>query len=144
MSLKSLLEDAWSSLERELKVCALKLIIKAEASLEGETGEEKRAYVVKQLDEAVELPWYLEPFDAGVFELIVDAVCDKLNLLCGHDWLSELEALEGDAVTELADELLASDEEGTVSVDDEATSADDDTDARITALYDKYGLTSNE
>lgn len=84
--IKELLAGFATNAIASLKVWALQLVIEAEGAIPGGTGAEKRAYVVKRLDDMVRLPWFLEPFDGPAFGLLVDMACDKLNLLMGHEW----------------------------------------------------------
>ena len=65
---------------------ALKKILEAEAAIPGASGAEKKAYVVRWLDEAVKLPWYLESFDGALFSLAIYVTCHALHDSFGHDW----------------------------------------------------------
>lgn len=69
-----------------LRLWALQLVLEAEEKIPGKTGTQKREYVVRKLDEAVRLPWWLEPFDAPLFGLLVDIICNRLNEKHGHVW----------------------------------------------------------
>lgn len=72
-----------------LKLAAVKLVLEAEKKLgiEGATGAEKKAWVVAKLDEAITLPWWLEPFDGPLFALLADIICVKINDAYGHSWV---------------------------------------------------------
>ena len=69
-----------------LRLWALQIIIEAETRIPGQTGAEKKAYVVKTLDELIRLPWWLEPVDSAIFGALIDLICDKLNAKYGHIW----------------------------------------------------------
>lgn len=69
-----------------LRLWALQIIIEAENRIPGQTGAEKRAYVVKSLDELIRLPLWLEPIDGVIFGMLVDLICDRLNKKVGHVW----------------------------------------------------------
>lgn len=131
MNFKELLAKFAVGAVSSLKVWAVQLVMEAEKSIPGESGAAKRQYVVGRLDNMVRLPWYLEPFDGPAFGLIVDYVCDTLNLIMGHDWkdLSPEQVEKVAAVVDMpADEAKAAVKED-MSLDD-----------RIEALYKKYGI----
>ena len=69
-----------------LRLWALQIILEAENRIPGESGADKRAYVVKTLDELIRLPLWLEPIDGVIFGMLVDLICDKLNARYGHIW----------------------------------------------------------
>lgn len=69
-----------------LRLWTLQIVLEAENRIPGETGEEKRAYVVKSLDELIRLPLWLEPIDGVIFGMLVDLICDRLNKQLGHVW----------------------------------------------------------
>lgn len=69
-----------------LRLWVLQIVLEAENRIPGETGEEKRAYVVKALDELIRLPLWLEPFDGVIFSALIDLVCKRLNAKYGHIW----------------------------------------------------------
>lgn len=69
-----------------LRLWALQIIIEAENRIPGQTGAEKKAYVVKTLDELIRLPLWLEPIDSVIFGALIDLICDKLNAKYGHIW----------------------------------------------------------
>lgn len=85
MSMKSILNTISKSFTAQLKAKALTCILAAEKTLPGATGAEKRAYVVRQLDDLITLPWYLESLDGPAIGALVDVICNKLNLLTDHD-----------------------------------------------------------
>lgn len=69
-----------------LRLWALQIILEAENRIPGQTGAEKKAYVVKTLDELIRLPLWLEPVDSVIFGALIDLICDKLNAKYGHIW----------------------------------------------------------
>lgn len=69
-----------------LRLWALQIILEAENRIPGQTGAEKKAYVVKALDEFIRLPLWLEPIDSVVFGAIIDVICRRLNSKYGHIW----------------------------------------------------------
>lgn len=69
-----------------LRLWALQIILEAETRIPGQTGAEKKEYVVQTLDELIRLPWWLEPVDSAIFGALIDLICDKLNAKYGHIW----------------------------------------------------------
>lgn len=126
-----LMEKAVSTLRLQV----LQLVIQAEEKLPGKTGAEKKAYVVNKLDAMVKLPWYLEPFDGPAFSLLVDLVCDKLNILLGHVW-SEAN-LTLDQIQKVATVVGVPKVKAEVAL---ASVPKSDVDRRIEELYKQYGL----
>ncbi len=53
----------------------------AERELKGKTGSEKKAAVVKKLDDLIKLPAYLEWVDDILIGYLVDKACDMFNLI---------------------------------------------------------------
>ena len=53
----------------------------AERELKGKTGPEKKAAVVKKLDDIIKLPAYLEWIDDILISYLVDKACDMFNLI---------------------------------------------------------------
>ena len=70
----------------EIKKWTIEQVMWAERSLKGKNGAEKKKAVIEKLDEMIVLPSYLEWVDDVVLSWLVDRVCDKLNLLTGHDF----------------------------------------------------------
>ncbi|MEG1824357.1 MAG: hypothetical protein RRY12_01235 [Cloacibacillus sp.] len=137
--IKNWLASLATGMVSSLKVWVVQQILEAEQTIPGATGTDKRAYVVQRLDDMVKLPWYIEPFDGPAFGVLVDLACDKLNLLCGHDWASV--TLTPEQITKVAAVVDApkTDAEQTVAAAtaiNESASIDD----RIEALYKKYGI----
>lgn len=129
MNIKEIFARLTGGLTEGLKLWAVQLVIEAEKNLPGATGAEKRANVIRRLDETVRLPWYAEPFDGPAFGLLVDMVCEKLNLLTDKDIASVTPAAAKKAASLLevdSNEIKAA---SGLSVDE-----------RIEALYRKYGI----
>ena len=124
MSMKNILDTLASTFCSGLKKMAVELIVKAESDLPGATGAAKRAFVVEKLDALVALPWYLEALDGPAIGVLVDVICEKLNILTDHD-KAAVEGNEAKAAVavEATEEELKS--EGTV-------------DEKLEALYKKY------
>ena len=135
MSIKSILQNIAETVLAGLKTTATQLIIAAENSIEGTTGAEKRKTVVAQLDEYIKLPNILEWVDDIALGLLVDAICDRLNLLTDDDF-SEVTEEEAAAVA------------ASLDVDD-ATLADqladcETVDEKLAVLLAKYGIKNAE
>lgn len=69
-----------------LKKWALEQVIQAEKNLPGKTGAEKRAAVIKKLDDMIQLPAYLEWMDDIIIARAVDYAVAALNKLTGHNF----------------------------------------------------------
>jgi len=50
-------------------------------------GSQKKAALVKFLDDVIELPFYAEPFDGPVLSLAIDGIVAYYNVKIGHGWL---------------------------------------------------------
>ena len=61
-------------------------VIWAEKELRGKSGAEKKAAVVKKLDDLIKLPAYLEWVDDMVISYLVDQACEKLNAISAHSF----------------------------------------------------------
>ena len=133
MSIKEILAKFAAGAVSSLKKWALQLVMEAEEAIPGGTGTEKRAYVVRRLDDMVRLPWFLEPFDGPAFGLLVDLVCDKLNLLAGHDWRAV--SLTPEQLEKVAAVVDMPAEEAKATVKEDMS-----LDERIEAMYKKYGI----
>ena len=68
----------------KIKQKIIEQVLWAENTLRGKTGAEKKAAVVKRLDDLIKLPAYLEWADDMIISYLVDQVCDKLNDLTQH------------------------------------------------------------
>lgn len=138
MSVKELFAKFTSGMVSSIKVWVVQLIIDTEKNIPGAAGAEKRKYVIQRLDDMVKLPWYLEPFDGPAFGILVDLACDKLNLLCGHDWGNV--SLTPEQITKVAAIVDAPKEEAEKVVSAAAATENVSVDDRIEALYKKYGI----
>ena len=87
----------------QLKAWAIEQVIWAETQLKDKSGAEKKAAVVKKLDEFVKLPAYLEWADDLFFSWLVDTVCEKLNAMTEHNFMAL--KLNAEQEQELAKEL---------------------------------------
>ncbi|MDO5114590.1 MAG: hypothetical protein Q4D58_00695 [Synergistaceae bacterium] len=133
MNLTELLARFAAGAVSSLKLWAVQLVMDAERGIPGASGEDKRRYVVARLDDMVRLPWYLEPFDGPLFGLLADMVCDKLNLVLGHDWSgTEFSADQLEKVAAVADMPA---EEARAAVKEDMC-----LDERIEAMYRRYGI----
>lgn len=106
-----------------VKSIAVQLVVEAEKSMPGKTGKEKRAWVVQKIDDMIKLPLVLEFIDGPVAGVIVDAVCDKLNLLTDHqiaavDASTPIAAATVAAVTDASAEAIVAAKAVATSVDD--------------------------
>ena len=88
----------------EIKKFAIEQVLWAEKNLKGKSGAEKKAAVVKKLDDMITLPSYLEWVDDVIIGYIVDKACEKLNDFAGHNF-GELKELTEKQEQELADEI---------------------------------------
>ena len=98
----------------QLKAWAIEQVLWAEANFNGKSGAEKKAAVVKKIDELIVLPFYLEWMDDKIIAWLVDLACEKLNALTKHNFkglklsneesLELVEALEAPTVNNLTGE----------------------------------------
>ena len=70
----------------DAKKWAIEQVMWAEKNLKGKSGEEKRAAVIKKIDDMIPLPSYVEWVDDIIIGKIVDMACEKLNAFAGHDF----------------------------------------------------------
>jgi hypothetical protein len=56
-------------------------------------GKEKKEAVVKWMEEAIHLPFYLEPFDGLAISMAVDAIVLWFNLRIGKNWLTVIQKI---------------------------------------------------
>lgn len=80
----------------QLKTWTIEQIIWAEKNLKDKSGAEKKAAVIKKLDDLITLPFYLEWMDDKIIAWLVDAICEKLNGIIGHNFeeINELQEKE--------------------------------------------------
>lgn len=87
----------------EIKAWAIEQVLWAEKNLQGKSGAEKKAAVVKKLDDLIVLPSYLEWIDDIIIGKLVDIVCEKLNVFSEHN-IAKLE-LTAEQEQKIADEI---------------------------------------
>ena len=87
----------------EIKKWTIEQVMWAEKNLKGKDGSEKKAAVIKKLDEMITLPSYLEWVDDMVLAWLVDKACQKLNEFSGHSF-GDIELSETQE-QEIADEI---------------------------------------
>ena len=87
----------------EIKKWAIEQVLWAETNLKGKTGAEKKAAVVKKLDDLIKLPIYLEWVDDMVISWLVDQACEKLNAMTNKNF--EGLTLNNNAIKTIAENL---------------------------------------
>ena len=97
----------------QIKIWTIEQVLWAEKNLKGKSGAEKKAAVIKKLDELIVLPSYLEWVDDLLLSWLIDNVCEKLNLITGHNFATL--NLSEDRERELADEITNPKPENEVS-----------------------------
>lgn len=70
----------------QLKAWTIEQVLWAEKNLQGKSGAEKKAAVIKKIDDLLVLPSYLEWVDGLVISWLIDTVCEKLNMLTEHNF----------------------------------------------------------
>ena len=66
---------------KNLNAWVIEQVAWAEKNLKGKTGAEKKAAVIKKVDDLIKLPFYLEWMDDMVIGYLVDVVCKKFNAI---------------------------------------------------------------
>ena len=89
----------------KIKTFVIEKVLWAEKNLLGKSGAEKKAAVIKEIDDLITLPAYLEWADDIVISWIVDKVCEKLNAMTGHNFtnLTLTEKEEQEIANEIPD-----------------------------------------
>ena len=82
-----MLDDSFYDNVNQLKTWTFEQVLWAENNLKGKSGAEKKAAVVKRLDDLIVLPFYLEWMDDKIIAWLVDVVCDKLNKMTDHKFV---------------------------------------------------------
>lgn len=54
------------------------------------SGGDKRQAIIDWLDDAVDVPFYLEPIDGMVIGIAIDAFVTLKNVTSGRDWIKKL------------------------------------------------------
>ena len=88
---------------KQIKKWTIEQVLWAERELKGKTGAEKKAAVVKKLDDLIKLPFYLEWIDDIILGIIVDNACKVLNDFAGHKFANVV--LTGKQEEELAEKV---------------------------------------
>ena len=88
---------------KQIKKWVIEQILWAERELHGKTGAEKRAAVVKKLDDLIQLPCYLEWVDDIMLGVLVDNAVKVMNNYAGHKF--ENVVLDGKQEAELAEKV---------------------------------------
>ena len=70
----------------DVKRTIVEQVIWTEKELVGKSGSEKKAAVIKKLDDLIKLPVALEWVDDMVLSYLVDQACEKLNTLTAHNF----------------------------------------------------------
>lgn len=131
--------DKIKSAYEKLKTNVVETVLWAESELNGKTGKEKKAAVVRKLDGLIKLPVYLEWADDLVLAWLVDLACEKLNWL--SDWnFKNLEVEAEKVAAVLAVPIPALDSAAKKS----AATPQQTVDERLAELYEKYGIKAEE
>ena len=69
-----------------VKMKVIEQVLWAENELFGKSGTEKKAAVIKKLDDLIKLPAYLEWVDDMIIPYLVDQACKKLNDISAHSF----------------------------------------------------------
>ncbi len=85
----------------QLKTWTIEQIIWAEKNLKDKSGAEKKAAVIKKLDDLIVLPFYLEWMDDKIIAWLIDAICEKLNNAVGHNFEKIDETQEKEIVKDI-------------------------------------------
>ena len=70
----------------KIKRWVIEKVLWAENNLQGKSGAEKKAAVIKKLDEMITLPSYLEWVDDMVLSYLVNQACEELNKITAHNF----------------------------------------------------------
>ena len=69
-----------------VKMKVIEQVLWAENELFGKSGTEKKAAVIKKLDDLIKLPAYLEWVDDMIIPYLIDQACQKLNDISAHSF----------------------------------------------------------
>lgn len=92
--MKTFLAKLALALKKPLAKLVVDLVAEAESRIPGETGADKKEYVIGKLDDMIRLPWFLEPFDSAIFDVLIDAACRVLNSWFGHAWGDKVKSID--------------------------------------------------
>ena len=125
----------------QVKQWVIQQVIWAEKELKDKDGAERKAAVVRKIDDMLILPWWAEWADEYVIGYLVDLVCEQLNMFTGRD-IAILEGSEEQTEKLLvvmdapAGEITA---RGVAQPETKGETMSD-IDERLNALYKKYGI----
>lgn len=123
----------------KLKVAVVEAVLWAETELKEKSGKEKKAAVVRKLDNLIRLPLYLEWADNLILAWLVDLACEKLNWLSDWDFEDvEVEAEKVAAVLSVSTTALDAVVQG------KSATAQLTVDERLASLYEQYGIKADE
>lgn len=72
-------------------VKVVELLVLDIAEIDAVEGREKRDALVKFLDDAIDVPWYLESVDGPIIGIVIDATVAFLNAFFQtHDWVKKI------------------------------------------------------
>ncbi|MBR1486635.1 MAG: hypothetical protein IJ597_05210 [Synergistaceae bacterium] len=71
---------------KKIKIWVIEQVIWAEQNLRDKTGADKKAAVIRKLDDLIKLPFYLEWIDDVIISLLVDQACAQLNKVSAHNF----------------------------------------------------------
>lgn len=120
------------------------LVIRAEQSLTGKSGEEKKKSVIDALCENVSLPgplnWFKRPLLSYLVGKAVDQICSTLNVITDHTGFADIKI--DSAVVAVVATLPKS---AALETQDITCETKQETvDARIAELFVQYGITAEE
>lgn len=138
----SKLKDALNFMAN-LRKSIVEAVMAVEKEFSGKTGDEKKALVVKKIDDMIKLPWVLDDLldiDGKAISYLVDRVCLALNLLTGK----RFDEVEADSGLVAFASKLPIDVLHAVTCDVPATEGDTQKtiDERLADLFARYGITS--
>jgi hypothetical protein len=133
---------------KTIKEKALELVQWAEKELQGKTGAEKRAAVVAKLCVVINIPyvpeWLEGLFEPLVYGVVVDKVCNLLNILTEHSFAEaeltpEQSAKAADLITVTPDGEDVVPHESSIAPEDiKLLRAAESVDDKLNVLYAKY------
>ena len=121
---------AWT---KDLRTQVAENVLLVEKEFGGKSGAEKREIIVERLDALIKLPWVVDELanvDGIIIGIIVDKVCDALNILTDGDFANvKIDVKKLAAVVEApVDNIIA------------AAAKRQTVDERLEALYAQYGI----
>ena len=115
----------------QTKQWVIQQVIWAEKELKDKSGAERKAAVVRKIDDMLILPWWAEWADEFVIGYLVDLVCEKLNMFTTRE-IGQVEGLETEKLVAIVD----------APITEVAKSAakPESVDDRLNELYRQYGI----